>query len=71
MVFDDPMAARQVRRGSRIIGEVRFQAALLHQKAMYLKSSARGEHSFTIYDVYPVPREVIRYGSVSVKADSK
>lgn len=61
MVFDDPEAARQVRRGSRIIGEEPFQAALRHQRAMYLKSRAKGEESFTIYDRYPSTQEVIPY----------
>lgn len=61
MVFDDPEAARQVREGSRIIGETRFQRVLAHQQAMYLKSTARGEESLTIYDGYPAVREVIRY----------
>lgn len=61
MVFDDPEAARQVRKGSRIIGEEPFQAALRHQRAMYFKSRAKGEESFTIYDPYPSAREVIRY----------
>ncbi len=63
MVFDDPAAAREVRRGSKIIGEARFQAALAHQRAMYTKDRARGVHSFTIYQNYPVPHEVIRYPS--------
>lgn len=48
MVFDDATAAREVRRGFRYIGEERFQAALAHQRAMYLKDAARGEHIFTI-----------------------
>jgi hypothetical protein len=58
MVFDDARAARDVRRGSRHIGEARFQAALAHQRAMYLKDAARGEHTFTIL-VYP--KEVIHF----------
>lgn len=61
MVFDDPEAARQVRRGSRIIGEERFQAALRHQRAMYVKETARAEHSLLVYDRYPSVREVVRY----------
>jgi hypothetical protein len=61
MVFDDPDAARQVRQGSRNIREERFQRALAHQRAMCLKSTARGEESLTIYDAYPAVREVIRY----------
>jgi len=61
MVFDDVEAARQVRRGSRIIGEERFQSALRRQRAMYVKQAARGEHSFTIYSSYPGIREEIRY----------
>lgn len=61
MVFDDAEAAREARRGSRITGEERFQAALRHQRAMYFKSRAKGEESFTVYDAYPSAREVIRY----------
>lgn len=62
MVFDDPEAARQVRRGSRYIGEERFQAALAHQRAVYIKQAGRGEHSLSIYERYPtVVREVVRY----------
>jgi hypothetical protein len=63
MIFDDANAARKVRRGSRIISETEFQAALVHQRAMYLKSSARDEDSFTIYDSYPNISEVIRFGN--------
>ena len=63
MIFDDANAAREVRRGSRIVSETEFQAALVHQRAMYLKSSARDEDSFTIYDSYPNIREVIRFGN--------
>lgn len=48
MVFDDARAALEVRRGSRYIGEARFQAALAHQRAMYIKNVARDEHSFII-----------------------
>lgn len=62
MIFDDAEAARQVRRGYRVIGEKRFQAALAHQRGMYLKSSSRGEDSLTIYKSYPVVNEVIRFG---------
>lgn len=61
MVFDDPEAAREVRRGSRTIGETQFEAALRHQRAMYVKQSARGEHRFIVFEPYPTPREVIRY----------
>lgn len=61
MVFDDPEAARRVRQGSRVVGLERFEAALRHQRAMYLKSAERREESFTIYDRYPAAREVIRY----------
>ncbi len=61
MVFDDARAARQVRKGSRNVNEPRFQAALIHQRATYLKSSPRGEDSFTIYKSYPQVREVIRF----------
>lgn len=60
MIFDDARAAREVSRGSRIIGEEKFQAALAHQRAMYLKETDRKEHSLTIYARYPVKREVIR-----------
>ncbi len=61
MIFDDVRAAREVSRGSRLIGERRFQAALAHQRGMYLKNVLRGEHSFIIYASYPMIREVIRY----------
>lgn len=60
MVFDDATAARQVRKGSRNVDEARFEAALIHQRAMYLKSASRGEESFTIYKSYPAVAEVIR-----------
>jgi apolipoprotein N-acyltransferase len=61
MVFDDPEAARQVRRGSRLVREAPFQAALAHQRAMYIKQSERGEHRLVIYERYPIPHEAIRY----------
>lgn len=61
MVFDAVWAARDASRGSRKIGEKRFQAALSHQKAMYFRQSARAENSFNIYDNYPKVREVIRF----------
>lgn len=61
MIFDDADAARQVRKGSRNVDETRFQAALIHQRAMYLKSAGRDEESFTIYKSYPVVAEVIRF----------
>jgi hypothetical protein len=61
MVFDDAGAAQQVRRGSRRVAETQFQAALVHQRAMYLKSASRGEDSFTIYKSYPAVAEVIRF----------
>lgn len=61
MIFDDANAARQVRRGSRVISETTFQAALVHQRAMYLKSTPRAEDSFTIYKTYPTVDEVIRF----------
>ncbi|MBI2878252.1 MAG: hypothetical protein HYY19_00835 [Candidatus Rokubacteria bacterium] len=61
MVFDDPEAARRAHRGSRVVGEERFQTALAHQRAMYIRHRARGVHSLTIYEAYPAPREVIRY----------
>lgn len=71
MVFDDAAAARLVRQGSRIVGEKKFQKALLHQRAMYLKSSAGDEHSVTIYDTYPRPREVIRYESAHFREPTR
>jgi hypothetical protein len=61
MIFDDTAAAREVRKGSRNVDETRFQAALIHQRAMYLKSAGRGENSFTIYKSYPVVGEVMRF----------
>lgn len=61
MVFDDAAAAREVRRGFRNVGERDFQAALRHQRAMYVKQSARGEHRLVLYDVYPRIRDEIRY----------
>lgn len=61
MIFDDAEAAHLVRQGSRVVEEKKFQRALLHQRAMYLRDSARDVHSFTIYDAYPKPREVIHY----------
>lgn len=61
MIFDDPEAAREVRRGSRSRGEERFQAALRHQRAMYVKQPERGEHRLLIYSSYPRIQEEIRY----------
>lgn len=61
MIFDNLEAARDARQGSRVIGEERFQAALLHQRAMYVKQSERGEHRLVIYDRYPNSQEVIQY----------
>jgi apolipoprotein N-acyltransferase len=61
MVFDDAEAAREVRKGSRTIGEERFQAALRHQRAMYVRQPARGEERLVIYTTYPAAHEVIRY----------
>lgn len=61
MIFDDADAARQVRRGSRNVDEARFQAALMHQRAMYLKSAGRSRSSFTIYKSYPTVGEVMRF----------
>ncbi|MGH2650948.1 MAG: hypothetical protein ACRDHK_07030, partial [Actinomycetota bacterium] len=62
MVFDDAEAARDVRRGSRMVGETRFTSALARQRAVYLKHSERMEETLTIYDRYPdSPREVVRY----------
>lgn len=42
-VFVIAAAARLVRKGSRTVAEKQFQTALFHQRAMYLKSSSRGE----------------------------
>jgi hypothetical protein len=67
MVFDDPEAARQVYQGSRNIGETPFQKAILHQRAMYIKSSGRSEDRLSIYDTYPGVQEVVRYDSVPAK----
>ncbi|MFQ5804301.1 MAG: hypothetical protein ACE5JQ_15535 [Candidatus Methylomirabilales bacterium] len=61
MIFDQVGAAREVFRGSRLIGEKRFQAALAHQRAIYLKNVERSEHKLTIYSRYPVVHKVIRY----------
>lgn len=61
MIFDDAGAALQVRKGSRNVDEARFQAALRHQRAMYLKSLDRGEETLTVYKSYPVVGEVIRF----------
>lgn len=58
VIFDEVRAARQVYRGSRYIGEERFQVALAHQRAMYVKDAARGEDRFTILGG---PKEVIRF----------
>ncbi|MCL5958688.1 MAG: hypothetical protein M1358_05105 [Chloroflexi bacterium] len=41
-IFDDPGAARVVRTGSRIVGEVDFSAAMAHQRASYVKRAANG-----------------------------
>lgn len=67
MVFDDAEAARLVRQGSGVVDEKKFRKALLHQRAMYLRSSARGVHSLTIYDTYAEPHEVIHYGSIRLR----
>jgi hypothetical protein len=48
-------------RGSRYLGEERFRAALRHQRAMYLKQTARGEESLVVYGDYPTVRETLRY----------
>lgn len=61
MVFDDAEAAREVRRGSRYVGEQRFEAALLRQRAMYVKQRARREDRLIIYARYPAIRETIEY----------
>jgi len=61
MIFDDVQAARDVRQGSRNLGEERFQTALRRQRAMYLKHAARGEESFVVYTDYPLVRETFRY----------
>jgi protein-S-isoprenylcysteine O-methyltransferase Ste14 len=61
MIFDDVQAARDVRRGSRNLGEERFQAALRHQRAMYVKYVAQGEESLFVYSDYPLVRETFHY----------
>jgi hypothetical protein len=71
MIFDDADAAWQVRRGSSNVDEARFQAALIHQRAMYLKSRPRGEDSFTIYKTYPTVDEVIRFDAGAVRATGR
>jgi hypothetical protein len=40
------------------IGEQPFQAALRHQRAMYVKHAGRA-HRLTIYAFYPTPHETI------------
>lgn len=67
MVFDDAEAARRVRKGSRVVAEKQFQEALVHQRAMYLKSVIRGKDSFTIYKPYPVIDEVIRFNESDLR----
>jgi hypothetical protein len=71
MIFDDANAARAVRRGSRIVSETDFQAALIHQRAMYLKSAVRSENIFTIYKSYPVVGEVIRFEEDDLRTTSR
>jgi len=61
MIFDDAAAAAQVRRGSRHVSEPQFEAALAHQRAMYLKSLGRGQESLTIYDAYPAVSKIIEF----------
>lgn len=61
MVFDDAEAARAVRRGARGMGEGRFEAALRHQRAMYVKQTARGEERLVIYRQFPEVGEVVSY----------
>lgn len=61
MIFDDVQAARDVRHGSRNLGEERFRAALRHQRAMYFKHAGRSEESFVVYSDYPLVRETFRY----------
>ena len=67
MIFDDAAAARLIRKGSRTVTEKQFQRALLHQRAMYMKSSSRGEDSLTIYKSYPVVGEVIRFNESDLR----
>lgn len=62
MIFDNAEAARTVRRGSQNVDENRFQSALTHQRAMYLKVSGGREDSLTIYKSYPTVSETIRFG---------
>jgi hypothetical protein len=71
MIFDDAAAARLIRKGSRKVDETRFQAALIHQRAMYLKSASRGEDSFTIYESYPVVGEVMRFDEKNFRETSR
>lgn len=61
MIFDDVQAARDARHGSRTVGEERFRAALRHQRAMYVKHSARGEESLVVYADYPIVDQTLRY----------
>lgn len=70
MVFDDPEAAREARRGSRVTGEVRFQAAIRHQRAMYEKHAGR-EHRFVIYERYPLPLEIIDYAEAEAQTPER
>ncbi len=60
MIFDDVQAARDARHGSRNLGEERFRAALRHQRAMYVKHSARGEESLVVYADYPIVHQTLR-----------
>jgi len=59
-LFDNVDAARTVKKGSRVVGEESFQAAMAHQVAFYVKDSRTGRHDFTIYGE---PREAVLYES--------
>jgi hypothetical protein len=69
MIFDDLQAARDVRHGSRNLGEERFRAVRRHQRAMYVKHAARGEESFVVYTDYPSVRETLRYPAGAAATD--
>jgi apolipoprotein N-acyltransferase len=61
MVFDDATAARRAYVGFRRVGDDGFEAALAHQRAIYVKQSARREDRLTLCDAYPArPKAVAR-----------
>lgn len=59
-IFDDAAAARTVRKGSRVVGEDAFQAAMAHQVAFYVKDARIGRHTLTVHSE---PREEIQLGA--------